>query len=142
MKKHEKWLYQENTISQQLFMVFLLGNTIFAIFCANNMNVDFGLGIFIMVNILLSLLSFLVAVRQKVYMLKWGIIGAALAVFQLVRLAWIPEEIITPLRFQLMALLIVSSMCAFTGSFFCLKRTRERETYIAENNIDLALLQR
>ena len=142
MTTSEKWLYQENSISQQFFMLFILGNTAFTIFYTNNIDVDYGLGLFIMLNIILSLISFLVAVRQKQYAFRWGIFGIAVAVFQLVRLVWIPEEIVDPLRFQLRAILVVTSVFAFVGSFICLKRSRERQEYIDENKIDLALLQR
>lgn len=142
MTNFEKWLYQDNSISQQLFMLFILVNTAFMIFYTNNIDIDYDLGLFIMLNIFLSLLSFLVAVRQKLYAFNWGLIGMAIAAFQLLRLLWIPEEIMNPLRFQLQILLVVTSLLALAGSLICLKRTRERQKYIIKNNIDLALMQK
>ena len=142
MNKHEKLMYLENSLSQQLIMLYILGNTVFTIFYVVNMAVDAQLGVFSMLNIFLSLLAFLTAVRQKTYAVQWGYIGIALAVFQLVRLLWIPAELTGSLRLFLMALLIVTSGFAFAGSFICIKRFQEREKYMVENHINLALLQK
>ncbi|GAB4262950.1 MAG: hypothetical protein Kow0080_00800 [Candidatus Promineifilaceae bacterium] len=142
MSNAEKLLYLENSLSQQLIMFYLLGNTAFTIFCVVNMNVDFRLGIFVMVNIFLSLLAFLMAVRQKTYVLRWGYGGLGMAAFQLARLLWIPEELTGSLRIFLMVLLIASSIFAFAGSIICIKRSQERDKYIRDNHIDLALLQK
>jgi len=142
MKKGEKRLYQVNSISQQLVLLHILGNTAFTIFAVNNRDVDYQLGIFILLNIFLSLLAFLTAVRQKVYAIQWGYVGIALAVFQFARMLWIPEEIVNPTRFLLIALLIVTGVLAFVGSLLCIRRSQERQKFILENKIDIATLQR
>ena len=142
MNNFEKRLYLDNARSQQLIMLYLLGNTVFTIFYVVNMAVDAQLGIFVMLNIFLSLLAFLTAVRQKMYDIQWGYVGLAMAAFQLVRLLWIPEELTGSLRIFLIALLIATSISAFAGSMFCLKRSQERQKFIRDNNIDLALLQK
>lgn len=142
MNNHEKRLYLENSRSQQLIMLYLVGNTAFTIFYIVNMAVDAQLGVFVMVNIFLSLLAFLTAVRQKMYAIQWGYVGLAMAAFQLARLLWIPEELTGSLRFFLVALLIATSISAFVGSIICVKRSQEREKYIRDNQIDLALLQK
>ncbi|GAB5493175.1 MAG: hypothetical protein Phog2KO_33900 [Phototrophicaceae bacterium] len=141
MKNKEILLYSQNTISQQLFMLYLLGNTVFTIFFANTADVDADLGLFIILNIVLSLLGFLTAVRQRVYAKFWGYVGFAIGVFQLVRLMWIPEEIVNPLRLLLVVLLLVSGALAITASLLCLRRTTDREHYIRENDVDLSILQ-
>ena len=142
MKKHEKRLYQENSISQQLILLYILGNTLFTILHINNMNVDSGLGIFIMLNIFLSLFAFLMAVRQKVYAVQWGYAGIALALFQFVRLLWVPEEITGSLNIFLLILLVLTGISAFAASIICIKRSQERQNFIVENNIDLVILQK
>lgn len=142
MNNIEKRLYLENSRSQQLIMLYLLGNTAFTIFYVVNMAVDWQLGIFVMVNIFLSLLAFLTAVRQKMYAIQWSYVGLAMAAFQLIRLLWIPEELTGSLRVFLVALLIVTSVSAFAGSIICIKRSQERSKFIADNQIDLALLQK
>ena len=80
MKKNEILLFQQNTVSQQLFTFYLLGNTAFTTFVANAADVDKDLGLFIMLNIVLSLLGFLTAVRQRVYAINWGYVGIAIGV--------------------------------------------------------------
>ena len=141
MKNSERLLYQQNTISQQLFMLYLLGNTAFAIFFANTADVDKDLGLFIMLNIVLSLFAFLTAVRQRVYAMSWGYVGLVIGVFQILRLIWIPEEIVNPLRLLLVGLLFVTGSLAIVGSVICLKRATSRDQYIRDNDVDLAILQ-
>jgi|GEM_PF-1345341 len=141
MKNKEILLYSQNTGSQQLFMLYLLGNTAFTIFFANAADVDKDLGLFIMLNIVLSLLAFLTAVRQRVYAMNWGYVGLVIGVFQILRLIWIPEEIVNPLRLLLIGLLFVTGSLAIVGSIKCLKRTSDRDHYIRANDIDLSILQ-
>ena len=142
MSKSEKRLYLENSLSQQLIMIYIAGNTIFTILYINNMTVDVQLGIFILLNIALSLVAFLMAVRQKMYANLWGYGGLAFAAFQFARLLWMPEEIVGNVRFFSVALLIGTGISALVGSIICIKRSQERREYIVENNIDLATLQR
>ena len=123
-------------------LLYILGNTVFAIFYVNNMNVDHQLGIFILQNIFLSLLSFLTGVRQKMYAIQWGYVGVVLAVFQFTRMFWIPEEITNSLRFFLIALLIGTGMLVLVGSLVCIRRSQERQNFIIENDIDIAILQK
>jgi len=141
MKNNESLLYHQNTISQQLFMFYLLGNTVFTIFVANTALVDKDLGLFIMINIVLSLLAFLTAVRQRAYAINWGYIGLAIGGFQILRSVWVPEEIGGSLRLLLIGLLFVTGSLAIVGSLMCLKRTTDRDQYIHDNDIDLSILQ-
>ena len=142
MKKFEKLLYVENTLSQQGILFFVLGNTVFTILHINTMNIDIRLGVFVLLNIFLSLLAFLMAVRQKIYASAWGYAGIALAVFQLARWLWIPEEIVGNLRLFLVALLIATSIVALAASMLCIQRSQERQKFIIENNVNLSTLQK
>lgn len=141
MKNKEILLYSQNTISQQLLMFYLLTNTAFTIFFANTADVDKDLGLFILLNIILSLLGFLTAVRQRVYAIFWGYVGLGLGVFQILRVMWIPEEIMNPLNFALVAMLLVSGSLAIIASVMCVRRTTDREQYIRDNDVDLSILQ-
>ena len=82
MNTGEKRLYVQNSLSQQLIMFWLAGNTLFTILYTNNTAVTARLGLFVMVNIALSLFAFLVAVRQKTYLIQWAYLGIGLALFQ------------------------------------------------------------
>lgn len=142
MNKNEKRLYLDNSLSQQLIMLYILGNTVFTIFYVVNMGVNAQLGIFVMLNIFLSLLAFLAAVRQKMYAIQWGYVGIAMSIFQIIRLLWMPAELTGSLRILLIALLIATSGFALAGSIICIIRSNGRKKFINDNNIDLALLQK
>lgn len=142
MNSGEKRLYVENTLSQQLILIWLAGNTLFTILYVNNMAVTARLGFFVMLNIALSLAAFLIAVRQKLYLIHWGYLGIGLAIFQLARLLWIPEEIVNPIRLTAQALLILTSAAALVASIICIQRSRERQQYITDNEVDSVMMQR
>lgn len=142
MNENERLLYQSNKHSQQLILLYILGNTIITIVYVNNMNVDVQLGLAVMLNIALSLIAFLMAIRQATYSIEWGYAGIVLAAFQLSRLLWIPDEITGSMRALMIALLIATSIAAFAGSIICIRVSRERKDYIIENNVDLSTLQR
>lgn len=141
MSTGEKRLYLENATSQSLVLLYIVGNTIFTIFYVNNMPVTSDLGRFVLVNIGLSLLAFLMAVRQKTYVVRWAYWGILLALFQLLRLLWIPAEIVNPMRFGLQLLLLITAGLILAASIICFKRATERQNFINENNVDLATLQ-
>lgn len=142
MSSSEKRLYLENSLSQQLILFYIAGNTLFTILYINNMIVDAQLGIFILLNIALSLVAFLMAVRQKLYAALWGYVGIGFAAFQFARLLWMPNEIVGSVRIISAGLLIVTGVSALAGSLICIKRSQERHNFIVENNVDLATLQR
>ena len=142
MNTGSKHLYVENSISQSLVLLWLAGNTVFTLLYVNNMAVTARLGFFVMLNIALSLIAFLVAVRQKNYMIYWGYTGLALGVFQFARLFWIPVEIVNPQRLILQILLIATGAAALVASIICIQRTQQRQKFIDDNNIDLAIMQK
>ena len=142
MNTGEKRLYVQNSLSQQLIMFWLAGNTLFTILYTNNTAVTARLGLFVMVNIALSLFAFLVAVRQKTYLIQWAYLGIGLALFQFARLFWIPEEIVNPTRLYLQILLVLTSAAALTGSIICIQRSRERQHFIDDHSIDRAIMQK
>lgn len=142
MSSSEKRLYLENSLSQQLILFYIAGNTLFTILYINNMIVDAQFGIFILLNIALSLVAFLMAVRQKLYAALWGYVGIGFAAFQFARLLWMPNEIVGSVRIISAGLLIVTGVSALAGSLICIKRSQERHNFIVENNVDLATLQR
>ncbi len=142
MNASEKRLYVENSLSQQLILFWLAGNAAFTILTVNNMDVTVRLGFFVMLNIGLSLFAFLVAVRQKVYLINCAYAGIGLGLFQFARLFWIPAEIIDSPRLIIQILLIATSVAALVSSVICIQRSRERQKYIDDHNIDLAIMQK
>lgn len=142
MSNPEKQLFLDNKLSQQLVVLFIICNTAYTIFHINGMDATFHLGNFIMVNIGLSLLSFLMAVQQKLYQSTWGYLGIAVAIFQIGRLFTMAPEIENPLRLFLQLLVIASGIFLLIGSVICIQRAKKRSEYIRENNIDLVRLQK
>ena len=142
MNTGEKRLYVENHLSQQLILFWLAGNTIFTLLYVNNVTVSVQMGFFVMLNIALSLFAFLVAVRQRVYLIQWAYAGIGLAIFQLMRLYWVPEELVNPIKLYLQILLVATSLAALIGSIICIQRSQERQRYIDENNINPVILQK
>lgn len=138
MKTGEKRLYVENTLSQQLILFWLAGNTIFTLLTINNMEVTVRLGFFVMLNIGLSLLAFLIAVRQKMYLTQYAYIGFVFGLFQLMRLMWMPPEIVGSMRLFLQVILIATGVAALVASYICLQRSREREKFLDQNKFSFA----
>lgn len=141
MKSGEKWLYVENAVSQQLILFWLAGNTAFTLLTINSMDVTVRLGFFVMLNIALSLVAFLIAVRQKAYYAIWAYVGFALGLFQLARLFWIPAEIVNPIRLILQILLVTTGVAALIASYVCIQRSQERQQFIEQNNFDFATVE-
>lgn len=138
MKSGEKRLYVENTLSQQLILFWLAGNTVFTLLTINNMEVTVRLGFFVMLNIALSLLAFLIAVRQKNYLIQYAYIGFAFGLFQLARLMWMPPEIMGGMRLFLQAILIATGIAALVASYICLQRSQERQSFLDQNTFSFA----
>lgn len=142
MNNSEKRLYVDNSLSQQLILFWLAGNTLFTILFVNNMAVTARLGFFVMLNIALSLFAFLVAVRQKIYLIQWAYLGLGLAIFQFARLFWMPEEIVGSIRLIAQVLLVSTSVAALAASIICIQRSRERDAYIQEHGVTQAIMQK
>lgn len=142
-KTSGKLLYLENGLSQQLIVLFLVGNTLFTIVHTNTMGVNARIGTFILLNIALSLLAFLMAVQQKLYSSSWGYLGVVMALFQLSRLLWLPNDFSQAgIRPFLQILLIITGGLLLLASVVCIRRTQERQAYIERHNIDTVTLEK
>ncbi len=142
MNTGEKRLYVENYLSQRMILFWLAGNTIYTLLYVNNVTVSVQMGFFVMLNIALSLFAFLIAVRQRVYLVQWAYAGIGLAIFQFARLFWIPEELTNPILLYMQILLVATSVAALVGSIICIQRSRERQQYIDEHNINPVIMQK
>lgn len=142
MNTGEQRLYVENYFSQRMILFWLAGNTIYTLLYVNNVTVSVQMGFFVMLNIALSLFAFLIAVRQRVYLVQWAYAGIGLAVFQFLRLLWVPEELVNPMRLYVQALLVATAVAALIGSIICIQRSRERQQYIDDNNINPVIMQK
>lgn len=130
MNRDEKKLYQVNKLSYNLVMFFIILNTAHAIFTLQNMNVDFGIGIFVMMTIVLLMIGFLAAVKLQTYSLKWSYISIGIGIFQFGRYLFSPEEIVGTIKIYLDVMILLSIVFIITGAIICIIRTKQRTNYI------------
>jgi phosphatidylserine synthase len=127
MKKNEKILYRKNNLGYSLIMVFISLNVVYSIFVLNNMDVNWELGIFIFVTILLLLFGFLMASKMLVYSIRWSYIALGVAVFQLTRL-FIGNYTFSSTQYFLLNLCIIASaISCFAGGLISIRRSLFRK---------------
>ncbi|WP_058485789.1 hypothetical protein [Defluviitalea phaphyphila] len=128
----EKRLYQKNNLGYNFVIWFIILNTIYTIFKLNSMPVNLDIGIFVVITIILSLMGFLIAVKVRSYSLFWSYGSCVIGIIQLVRYFFDMGNI----DIILSAYLIVSAICIILAGFVSIKRSKERISYILENNLD------
>lgn len=133
MKNIEKMLYQENKLGSSLVVLFIVLNMAYTIFNLKNMPVEFSLGVFVMFNIILSLVGFLASTKMKVYLVKWGYFGILLSIVQVFRVANIPEGYETLLNTSLVVLVLTSAVALFAGSLITIIKSGKKTAY--ENDL-------
>ncbi|MDR2542569.1 MAG: hypothetical protein LBC80_03865 [Treponema sp.] len=118
MKKNEKLLYQTNKAPAALLKLFLVFNTLQAIFTLNSIDVS-AVGIrvmeIILLNIVFSFVVFITSSEIKRYSLRWSWIGLVIGIIQCLRAFIIPVSeqaarmrIIIPLEIAGLVLIVAS----------------------------------
>lgn len=131
MDKADKMLYQENVAGANLVVLFVVINMVFTIMNLRFMPIDLNIGIFVMYNILLSLITFLASTKMKVYKKKWGYAGVVIAVIQLFRVLNIPEGYTPGFEASLKAMVIGSAIVLVVGSVITIRRSAIKSKYEA-----------
>jgi hypothetical protein len=93
--KDEKLLYRQNKFSGNLLMIYLLLNTYYTVYVLNKIPMNYYVGIFIMINIFLSLFVFLLSSKLKVYSMPWSITSAILSILLVFRY-FVDRKIVLP----------------------------------------------
>lgn len=140
MKGYEKRLYQNNILGYNLVIGFVALNMIYCLFTLKNMALDYKIGIFIMTNIVLSLVSFLSAAKVKNYSILWSYITFVIGIFQLAR--YFLEKGIhqsKPATYISMCL-IMSIFFIFIGSLISIFRSTKRKNYVRKCNANIELV--
>lgn len=130
MNRDEKKLYQVNKLSYNLVMGFIILNTAHAIFTLQNMAVSFGLGIFIMLTILISMLSFLAAVKLQNYSMFWSYMSIGIGVVQMIKYLLTPDEIEGSIKTMLTTLIFASTVLIIAGAVVSIIRTKKRQHFL------------
>ncbi|MDF2698619.1 MAG: hypothetical protein K0Q49_175 [Haloplasmataceae bacterium] len=145
MSRKEKYLYQENRLGYSLVILFILINAVNAIVELNNMSIDKGLGITVFVNIIISLVTFLSAVKIKKYFINWTYFTFLLGLLQFYRIKFVPietaEKVGKVIFFNfsvnkiLITCLITSGILAIIGALISFRKCIIRKRIIKRNLI-------
>lgn len=139
MKQYEKRLYQNNVLGYNLVIGFIILNTIYSILTLKNMVLNYKIGIFVMTNIILSLVSFLAAVKVKNYSILWSYSTFGIGIFQAIRLFLENGIFIDRGNTYLTIIMIISIVSVISGSIVSIIRSNKRRSFIIENNINVEL---
>lgn len=134
MIKDEKLLFQENKISFQLVLLFIVFNTIITILVLKYMKVNVRVSIFVLYNIVLSLLSFLLAMKVKSYSLGWGRFAIIVSISQFIRVLIRPEITNVSVNRFIIILTILSAGCMMAGGIVAITKTKRRLHVLANKS--------
>jgi hypothetical protein len=93
------------------------------------MAVNLRIGSFVMLNIILSLVSFLLAMKVKKYSMSWGVFSIILGVLQFSRSFILPESASGGANRAAVILTIASSIFAMAGGIVTIIKTNVRRNY-------------
>jgi hypothetical protein len=99
------------------------------------MAVNLRIGSFVMLNIILSLVSFLLAMKVKKYSMSWGVFSIILGVLQFSRSFILPESASGGTNRAAVILTIASSLFAMAGGIVTIIKTTVRRNYLANRKV-------
>jgi small-conductance mechanosensitive channel len=134
MIKDEKLLFQENKLSFQLVLLFIILNTIITILVLKYMKVNVRVSIFVLYNIVLSLLSFLLAMKVKNYSLGWGSFSIIISISQFIRVLIRPEITNASVNQFIIILTILSAGFMMAGGIVAITKTKRRLHVLANKS--------
>ena len=141
MNQDEKMLYKKNTISYDLVILFTLLNAIHVIFILKTITVDYKIGVYVMLAIIISMVSFLAAVKVQNYSLRWSYVVIFIGIFQACRFGFTPEEITGQLRTNLNIMLGISVISILIGGIISIIKTKRRRYYIKNNYVGREIIK-
>lgn len=134
MNNGEKLLYQNNNLAYNLTLGFILINTIVMIIVLKSMTINIRVGSFILFNIILSLISFLLAIKVKKYSINWAILGVCIGALQGVRSYTLPQLPSVGTNKLLVALSIISSVLVIMGGIVTYIKGKRRSRFLLQRN--------
>lgn len=135
MKTEERLLYQKNKLGNLLILLSIALNVVYSIFILNNMTVDFKLGIFVMITILLLLIGFLTGVKVQAYSKQWSIVAVILGLFQCTRILFTESTLEGNMLLLMTVVLITSGLVCILGGIVSYNVSSKRAAYIKEHSI-------
>lgn len=128
MKKGERLLYQDNKLGYQFALCFIILNTVVTIGILRSMTINIRIGSFVMFNIILSLVSFLMSMKLKKYSMDWGVFAIILGVIQTARAFILPEANANVL---MMILTVASAVFSVAGGIATIRLANIRRSCMA-----------
>jgi hypothetical protein len=133
LKKAEKMLFIQNKLGYTFVLLYLVFNTAYTIKILNSMTPNRFIAIEVMLNIVLSLLAFLAAVKIKNYLVQWAYVIVGLGVFEFVRILLIPNSISGSNLRYLIVTLALAGVFALIGSYITIQKNKLRNQVIEQN---------
>jgi len=134
MQKGEKLIYQDNKSAYEFALGFILLNTVATILTLNYMEVNIRIGTFVMFNIILSLVSFLMAMKVKKYSVSWAYGSIIISIIQFIRSFFMPKLEDNQQNQIIMIIMIVSSGLILASGIITIRKARTRLNYINHKN--------
>jgi hypothetical protein len=132
MDKDEKKLYKQNDLGYNLILFFIFCTALYSIFTLKKMTIDYKVGIFVVIIIFVSLISFLAAVKLKIYSIKWGYTSIVIGISQFALLTFKNDT-----NVLLSIILFLGIAAAVAGGIVTIIRGNKREAYISKHNISV-----
>ncbi len=130
MQKGEKLVYQNNKSAYEFVLGFLLLNMLATILTLNYMAVNINIGAFIMLNIVLSLTSFLMAMKVKKYSFGWACGAIAISLLQLIRCFFLPEIEDSRTKLSIIVIMIISALLILVSGINTIIKAKIRLNYL------------
>lgn len=131
MNKNQVY-YPLDNLSYKLVLLFLIINTFLSILTINYMTPNIRIGVEIMITIIISLLSFLIAIRLQNYTPTWEFRTFILGIVQLLRIIVLPSLHSNGLQLMVQVMLLLSGLLLIGVSLMSRKNQRKRDAYIEE----------
>ncbi|GEM02360.1 hypothetical protein SAMN05421839_13020 [Halolactibacillus halophilus] len=126
--KRSQIYYEQNKPAYSLVMLFLALNAYVALVTLNNMAIGFRLGIYVLLTIIISLVSFLIAVKLKLYKKTGMYMCGLLIAVQTIRLFFLPE--LPENGFLMSVLMVVSIISLILALLVTIKKDQVRNVYL------------
>ncbi len=126
MKNKEILKYTVNKHSYVLILLAIVINTLFLILNLNAMNVEYSIGIYILSNILITMLWFLLAVKIQTYDKLWTYIAIGFAAYSSLRILMLPQGTSAILSNMTVISYVVTSVLLLWSALVSLKKIKEK----------------
>lgn len=130
MARNEKLLYQPNKNGYFFVLLYLAFNTAYTIFILKSLPFKSYIAFEVMLNIVLSLLAFLAAVKAKNYSKTWSIVVVILSIFEFARIFWVPKANFLTKganRNSLILYLIIAGAFGLIGGLISVRKSIKRQ---------------